>query len=284
MRQNQIALSSGYTVQEVNDGTIDNKGFELAANAQILQGPFSWNFGGNFALNRNKVIDVGGGNQIEAGQSEIEAIRAPLNYYITGQPANVFLGYKFDGIVQQPGGTNPVDGTAATPGDIKYIAGGPIPVGQGEYIIGNPNPKFYYGFNTSFRYKHFDLYIQANGVYGNDIFNFSKFTPSAQLQAWTPDNPTNLFPSVNSTRVYYSSNWYVQSGSYLRIQNANLGYTFQPGIIKGITNLRIYFSGSNLFTFTKFNPSFDPEVGENGQFSGTYRKPRQLSFGANVSF
>lgn len=284
LRQNQIALSSGYTVQEVNDGTIDNKGLELAANAQVLRGTFSWNLGANFALNRNKVIDVGGGNAIEAAQSEIEAIRAPLNYYITGQPAGVFLGYKFAGIVQQFGGTNPVDGTAATPGDIKYIAGGPYAVGQGEYIIGNPNPKFYYGFNTSFRYKQLDLYAQFYGVYGNDIFNFDKFTPSAQLQAWTPDNPTNLYPSVNSTRVYYASNWYVQKGSYLRIQNVNLGYTFKPGMIKGITNLRIYLSGANLYTFTKFNPSFDPEVGEDGQFNGSYRKPRQISFGANVTF
>lgn len=284
LRQNQIALSSGYTVIEVNDGVIDNKGLELAANADILRGKLSWNIGGNFALNRNKVLDVGGGNQIEAVGGEIEAIRAPLNYYIVGQPAQVFLGYKYDGIVQKAGGTNPVDGTAAQPGDIKYIAGGPIPVGQGEYIIGNPNPKFYYGFNTSLKYKQFDLYAQFYGVYGNDVFNFSKFTPSAQLQAWTPDNPTNLYPSVNSTRVYYSSNWYVQSGSYLRLQNINLGYTLKPGLIKGISNLRIYFSGANLMTFTKFNSSFDPEVGENGQFSGGYRKPRQFSLGLNVSF
>lgn len=284
LRQNQIALSSGFTVQEVNDGVINNKGLELTANAQILQGNFVWNLGGNISFNRNKVIDVGGGNAIEAAQSEIEAIRAPLNYYITGQPANIFLGYKFDGIVQKAGGTNPVDGTAAQPGDIKYIAGGPYPVGQGEYIIGNPNPKFYYGFNTSFRYKHFDLYLQFYGVYGNDIFNFDKFTPSAQLQAWTPDNPTNLYPSVNSTRVYYASNWYVQSGSFLRFQNANLGYTLKPNLIKGISSFRIYFSGENLYTFTGFNPSFDPEVGENGQFGGTYRKPRQLSLGLNVTF
>ncbi|SEO34283.1 TonB-linked outer membrane protein, SusC/RagA family [Mucilaginibacter gossypiicola] len=285
LRQNQVALSSGFSVIEVNDGTIDNRGVELAANAQIFQGnKFSWSVGGNFALNRNKVIAIGGGNQIEANGQDIEAIRAPLNYYINGQPANVFLGYKFDGIVQTAGGTNPVDGTAATVGDIKYLAGGPIAVGQGEYIIGNPNPKFYYGFNTSLKYGQFDLYAQFYGVSGNDIFNFQTFTPSAQLQAWTPDNHTNLYPSVNATRVYYASNWYVQKGTYLRLQNVNLGYTLKPNLIKGITNLRVYFSGTNLYTFTNFSPSFDPEVGENGQFGGNYRKPRQYSLGLNVSF
>jgi TonB-linked SusC/RagA family outer membrane protein len=284
LRQDQIALSSGFSLIEVNDGTIDNKGLELTTNAQILKGKLSWNVGGNIAFNRNKVIAIGGGNQIEANGGDIEAIRAPLNYYINGQPANVFVGYKFGGIVQKAGGTNPVDGTAATVGDIQYIAGGNIPVGTGEYIIGDPNPKFYYGFNTSFKYDRFDLYAQFYGTYGNSVFNFSKFTPSAQLQAWTPDNPTNLYPSVNSTRVYYSSDWYVQDGSYLRIQNVNLGYTLKTNLIKGISNLHVYVSGSNLYTFTKFSPSFDPEVGENGQFNGNYRKPRQFSLGLNVSF
>ncbi|MBK0378907.1 SusC/RagA family TonB-linked outer membrane protein [Mucilaginibacter segetis] len=285
LRLNQIALSSGYSVIQINDGTIDNKGFELGFNAQILNGGVDWSVGGNFGLNRNKVLQIGGGNDIEAAQGDIEAIRAPLNYYINGQPALVFVGYKYDGVIQETGGVSSVDGTVQKAGDLKYIAGGPLPVGQnGEYIIGNPNPKFTYSFNTALRYKRFDLSAQFYGVYGNDVFNFSKFTPSAQLQRWTPDNPTNLYPSVNSTRVNYSSDWYVEDGSFLRIQNVNLGYTLKSGLIKGISNLRIYFSGNNLYTFTKFNPSFDPEVQENGQFGGGYRKPRAYSLGLNVSF
>ncbi|MFD0793628.1 SusC/RagA family TonB-linked outer membrane protein [Mucilaginibacter litoreus] len=285
LRLNQIALSSGYSVIQINDGVIDNKGFELGVNAQILQGKLSWNVGGNLSINRNKVLKIGGGNSIEAAQGDIEAIRAPLNYYINGQPAQVFVGYLFDGIVQENGGVSPVDGTTQKAGDIRYIAGGPLPVGQnGKYIIGNPNPKFTYSFNTSVKYARFDLSAQFYGVQGNDIFNFSKFTPSAQLKRWTPDNPTNEYPSVNSTRVNYASDWYVQDGSFLRIQNVNIGYNFKPNFVKGISNLRIYFSGNNLYTFTKFNPSFDPEVGENGQFGGNYRKPRAYSLGVNVSF
>jgi len=285
LRLNQIALSSGYSVIQINDGTIDNKGFEFGFNGQILRGKFDWSVGGNFSLNRNKVLNIGGGNSIEAAQGDIEAIRAPLNYYINGYPAQVFVGYLYDGIVQQTGGTSPVDGTVQKAGDLKYIAGGPLPVGQnGKYIIGNPNPDFTYSFNTSLKYSRFDLSAQFYGVKGNDVFNFSKFTPSAQLQRWTPDNPTNLFPSVNSTRVNYASDWYIEDGSFLRIQNVNLGYTLKSGLIKGISNLRVYFSGNNLYTFTKFNPSFDPEVQENGQFGGNYRKPRAYSLGVNVSF
>ena len=284
LRSEPIALSSGFSLIEVNDGTIDNRGLELAGNAHILQGRLKWNVGANISFNRNKVISVGGGDNLVTNEGEIQSIRAPLNYYIDGQPANVFLGYKFGGIVQQPGGTNPVDGTAAQVGDIKYIAGGPIPVGQGEYIIGNPNPKCYYGFNTSLNYDHFDLYVQFNGVYGNDIFNFAKFGPAEELQGWTPDNRTNLYPAVNSVRVYYASDWYVQSGSYLRIQNINFGYTLPPNLIKGISNLRVFFSGSNLYTFDNIGPSFDPEVGADGQNNSAYLKPRQYSLGVNVSF
>jgi len=284
LRSEPIALSSGFSLIEVNDGTIDNKGLELSGNARILEGALKWNVGANISFNRNKVISVGGGDNLITNEGEIESIRAPLNYDIDGQPANVFLGYKFGGIVQQAGGTNPVDGTPAQVGDIKYIAGGPIPVGQGEYIIGNPNPKCYYGFNTSLSYDHFDLYVQLNGVYGNDIFNFAKFGPAEELQAWTPDNRTNLYPSVNSVRVYYASDWYVQSGSYLRIQNVNLGYNLPTNLIKGISNLRVFLSGSNLYTFDKIGPSFDPEVGADGQNNGAYLKPREYSLGVNVSF
>jgi TonB-linked SusC/RagA family outer membrane protein len=285
LRLNQIALSSGYSVIQINDGVIDNKGFELGVNAQVLQGKLSWNVGGNISINRNKVLNIGGGNSIEANGGEIESIRAPLNYFINGQPANVFVGYLFNGINQTDGNISPVDNAVQKAGDIKYLAGGPLPIGQnGEYIIGNPNPKFTYSLNTSLKYNGFDLSAQVYGVQGNDIFNFAKFTPSAQLQRWTPDNPSNTYPSVNSTRVNYASSWYVQDGSFLRIQNVNLGYNFKPNLVKGITNLRIYFSGNNLYTFTKFNPSFDPEVGENGQFGGNYRKPRAYSLGLNVTF
>jgi len=284
LRLNQIALSSGYSVIQINDGVIDNKGFELGVNAQILKGELSWNVGGNLSINRNKVLNIGGGNSIE-DTGVIEAIRAPLNYFINGQPANVFVGYLFDGINQVDGNISPVDNAVQKAGDIKYLAGGPLPVGQnGEYIIGNPNPKFTYSLNTSLKYHRFDFSAQVYGVQGNDIFNFSKFTPSAQLQRWTPDNPSNVYPSVNSTRVNYASTWYVQDGSFLRIQNVNLGYNFKPNALKGISNLRVYFSGNNLYTFTKFNPSYDPEVGENGQFGGNYRKPRAYSLGLNVTF
>ena len=149
-------------------------------------------------------------------------------------------------------------------------------------VIGNPNPKFIYSFNTQLSYKGFDLSAQLYGVYGNDVFDFVKFSPSRQLQRWTPDNPSNEYPSVNSTRGYRPSDWFITKGTYLRVQNVNLGYNFPTVKIKGISSIRIYLSGNNLYTFTKFHKGYNPEVPANGQNWGSYPKPRAFTLGVNL--
>jgi len=223
----------------------------------------------------------------------IEMLRAPLNAYVIGKPNNSFYGYKSDGIIQtvEEGQASGLTGDMAKPGEIKYkdISGvDGKPDGKiDDYdrtVIGNPNPKFIYSFNTRLEYKGFDLTAQIYGVQGNDVFDFQKFSASGQLQRWTPDNPTNKYPSVNSTRAYYGSDWFVTKGSYMRIQNATLGYNFKSQVIPGINSLRIYLSGNNLYTFTKFHKGYNPEVQENGQNWGSYPKPRAFSLGVNVGF
>jgi TonB-linked SusC/RagA family outer membrane protein len=285
LRQTYITPSSGYDRLWVNDGEIENKGIELGLNAEILNGPLQWSVGGNFTLNRNKLLSVGQDNFVWNGSS-IEMLRAPLNAFIVGQPINVFYGYKTNGIIQtvDEGIASGLTGDMAKPGEIKYVdLNGDGKVDDNDRtIIGNPNPKFLYSLNTSLRFKGFDLSTQLYGVYGNDVFDFRKFSPSGQLQRWTPDNPTNEYPRVNSNRAYYGSDFFVTSGSFLRVQNVTLGYNFKSGLIKGVESLRVYFSGNNLYTFTKFHTGFDPEVGGNGQQWGSYPRPRALSLGVNI--
>ncbi|MDF7814195.1 TonB-dependent receptor [Hymenobacter sp. YC55] len=285
LRQTYITPSSGYDRLWVNDGEIENKGVELGLNAEILNGPLQWSVGGNFTLNRNKLLSVGDDKFVWNGSS-IEMLRAPLNAFIVGQPINVFYGYKTAGVIQtvEEGQATGLTGDMAKPGELKYVDlnnDGKVDDND-RTIIGNPNPKFLYSLNTSLRCKGFDLSTQLYGVYGNDVFDFRKFSPSGQLQRWTPDNPTNAYPSVNSNRAYYGSDWFVTSGSFLRVQNVTLGYNFKSGLIKGVESLRVYFSGNNLYTFTKFHTGFDPEVGGNGQQWGSYPRPRALSLGVNI--
>ncbi|HTJ50416.1 MAG TPA: TonB-dependent receptor, partial [Cyclobacteriaceae bacterium] len=228
LRKNNMAPSSGYDKIWINDGVIDNKGIEVALNALILTGDVNWSVGGNFTRNRNEVVSMGTDSFLWNG-SNIEMLRAPINAYVIGKPYNSFYGYKTDGIVQtlQEGQEAGLTGDMAKPGEIKYkdISGvDGKPDGKiDDYdrtVIGNPNPKFIYSFNTRLEYKGFDFTTQIYGVHGNDVFDFQKFSPSGQLQRWTPDNPTNKYPSVNSTRAYYGSDWFVTKGSYMRIQNA----------------------------------------------------------------
>jgi TonB-dependent starch-binding outer membrane protein SusC len=107
-------------------------------------------------------------------------------------------------------------------------------------------------------------------------------TPSRQILRWTPDNPSDKYPRANSNRGYRASDFYITDGSFLRIQNVTLGYNAKPNLIKGISSIRIYLSGNNLYTFTKFNPGFDPEVGELGVSNGAYPRPRAFSLGFNI--
>ncbi|SDJ89898.1 TonB-linked outer membrane protein, SusC/RagA family [Catalinimonas alkaloidigena] len=284
LRRSNITPSSGYDRIWVNDGVIDNQGIELGLNGQILNGPLEWTLGGNFTLNRNKVVSMGE-NEFVWNGSSIEMLRSPLNAFLIGQPYNAFYGYRTDGIIQtqEEGEAAGLSGDMAQPGEIKYVdlnEDGKVDDND-RTVIGNPNPDFIYTINTSLRYRNFDFSAQLYGVQGNDIFDFQKFSPSRQVQRWTPDNPTDAFPSVSSNRAYYGSDWFVTDGSFLRIQNLTLGYNVPLENVKALSNVRVYLSASNLYTFTKFHTGYDPEVQENGQNWGSYPRPRVFSLGLN---
>jgi hypothetical protein len=204
-----------------------------------------------------------------------------------------FFGYKTDGIIQtlEEGIEAGLTGRDAEPGEIKYLdISGPEGTPDGvvneldRTIIGNPNPDFIYSFNTNVRFRQFDLSAQLYGVQGNDVFDFQTMTPSRQIMRWTLDHPSKVYPRANSQRGYRASDFFITDGSFLRIQNITLGYNIKSGTIKGVQSFRIYASVNNLYTFTKFNTGFDPEVGENGINTGGYPRPRAFSLGLNIGF
>lgn len=288
LRLKTIAPSAGYDQQWINDGEVSNKGFELGLNANIIRhNDFDWTLGANFTRNRNKVVSMGESDRVEIG-SLYEMVRQRVNTFTVGQPMYSYYGYKSAGIIQtvEEGVAAGLTGADAQPGEIKYVdlnGDGQID-GNDRTIIGNPNPDFIYSINTSLRYKRFDLTAQLYGVQGNDVFDFRKMSPSHQLQRWTPDNPSTEYPRANSSRGYRASDFFITDGSFLRIQNVTLGYTSKLQFVKGIKSLRVFVSGNNLYTFSKFNKGFDPEVGESGIHEGSYPKTRALSLGLNVGF
>lgn len=286
-----LPLSSGYASMIGNFGSLQNKGLEIAANANILNGPLKWSVSGNITFNRNKILSLDGGTTLE---------RFVTNYTVlqVGQPIGVFKTYVFDGINQT--------GEAITPGydgrlgghKVKDLNNDGVIDANDQIITGNPNPKFIYGFSTNLAYKRFDLSAFFSGSYGNDIYNASRLSfenPLGQrnqfvgvLDRWTVDNPSNQYVSPAVAGRLPISNYVVENGSYLRMKNLMLGYTIPT--IKGINRLRVYVSANNLFTITKYT-GFDPEVnsyaGSNTQIgidNLVYPQSRSFLGGIQVTF
>jgi hypothetical protein len=121
-------------------------------------------------------------------------------------------------------------------------------------------------------------------VYGNEILNTMKFkTPTDVPLRWTTDNPTNDYPSLDYSRGrVYMSDYYITDGSYLKLQNLNIGYTTALSRLK-ISSLRIYMNVNNLLTLTGF-PGYDPEVGIDGIYWGGKPRMRTATLGVNLTF
>ena len=301
LRERNLALSSGYDKMWVNDGKIQNRGFEVTVDADILQTK-DWQLSGTliYSRNRNKVKDLG--NTLESGLvtdpmtgmlfeysgNSLEQYRDYTNILAIGQPVNVFYGYKVDGIVQtlNEGIDAGLSGDYANPGEFKYMnLNGDSEISEADKtIIGDPNPDFTASLALNLSWKKFDVSIFLNGVFGQDVLNTKAFgEPSNSPLRWTPDNPTNKYPSLRDGRQVKISDWWIEDGSFLRVQNLNIGYTFDLPKKSFLSKARIYMNASNLYTFTKFK-GYDPEVGLDGVYSGGYPRLRKWTFGLDLTF
>lgn len=300
LRQRNLALSSSYDKMWVNDGKIQNRGFELTADANILDTK-DWHLASTFifSLNRNKVKDLG--NRVESGLvtdpltgmlfeysgNSLEQYRDYTNILAIGQPINVFYGYRVDGIIQtmNQGIDAGLTGDYAQPGEFNYMdldGSGSITTAD-KCVIGDPNPDFTASLNLNIGWKKWTLNLFLNGVFGNDVLNTQRFgQPSNQPLRWTRDNPTNAYPSLRDGRQTKISDWWIEDGSFLRVQNVTLGYTFD--FKKSfVDRLHLYAGVSNLYTFSHFK-GYDPEVGLNGIYSGGYPRLRKWTIGFDLTF
>ena len=299
LREKYLPLSSGYDKMWVNDGNIRNRGFELTLDGDIVSRKntsFSATF--IFSRNRNKVTDLGNavssglstdyltGMQYEVCGQSLSMFNGNPSVYAIGYPMYVFYGYRVDGIIQQ--GEDPgfmsSDGKDL-PGELKYVdLNGDYAIDDRDRcIIGDPNPDFTASLNLAFRYKNLDVSVFFNGVFGNDvIYNGYTYDPRVKIKRWTPDNPTNKYPRLNSTRSYLFSDYFVHDGSFVRLQNINIGYTI-PVRKAFIRSVRVFANIDNAYTFTKFD-GYDPEVGVDGIYWGGYPRLRKYTIGLDLKF
>lgn len=302
LRERNIAPSSGYDRMWVNDGKIRNRGIEATLDG-IIYSDKDWKVGATLVVshNRNEVLSLG--NAIQAGLktdkrtgmqyeyygNSLGQFRGYTNILAIGQPMYVFYGYKTDGIVQslEEGLTAGLMGDDAEPGEFKYVdvdESGTVDEDD-RCIIGDPNPDLLASLSLDVAWKNFDASIFFNGVFGNDVINTQRFgQPSNIPLRWTPDNPTNDYPRLRDDRQTKFSSWWIEDGSFVRIQTLAIGYTIpMRRKIKFMDSIRMYINIDNLYTFTKFT-GYDPEVSALGIYSGGYPRLRRWTFGIDFNF
>lgn len=302
-----VPVTSGYSdiyVPSINAGKIVNKGIELSLSTKNFVHEFQWSTDVVLSYNKNKVESINGDTPIITGST---GLNSSISLIQGGYPVNVFYGYVTDGVFQtqadvanhaiQMPGTNPATSTAA--GDIRFkdLNSDGIINDKDRTFLGNPNPKFTYSLNNTFSYKNFDLSVYFQGVYGNDIYNANRmYTESmsivnnqtiATLDRWNGAGTSNSMPRAvygdpnSNARV---SDRFVEDGSYLKLKNINLSYTFPSTAFENLfSSARIYFSAQNVFTITSYD-GFDPEVSVSGIDNNVYPVTRIFSLGFNVSF
>lgn len=287
-----------------NQADIQNRGFELSVSwDQTVNKDFSFHISANGSLNNNKVLSVSTGkNPIYAGG--VGATGGQLTTRtVVGQPIGEFYGLPVIGIFQNQDQINKSAqaNTGAHPGDFIYkdVNGDGVISGLDRIPLGNPNPKYLYGINTSFNYKQFDLMLDFQGVADVSIYNANKglrygnenYTLNFYDHRWHGDGTSNVDPSANigGDQNYIPNSWFVESGSYFRVRNLQLGYTIPQDLTNRwhISRLRIFANAQNPFNFFKYT-GFTPEVGGSPTNAGidinTYPLYATYNFGVNLSF
>jgi len=305
--------SAGYNGAGVyqNVASMRNKGFDFQLGYNKTQGKFTWNITGILSTLKNDVVTLNtptavidqGGDQDFGGGTAITRTTA-------GQPIQSYYGYIVDGIFQTADevakSAYQTDNTA--PGDLKFrdLNNDNKITDADRTFLGNYFPDFTYSLNYSASYKNFDLSIFFQGVQGNEIFNAGRIITEGMarlfgagtnvLKAWTPENTNTNIPRAISgdpnQNVRPSTRW-IEDGSYLRLKNVALGYTFNNSSLQwtggAVKSIRLYVSGFNLLTFTKYK-GWDPEIGSknttltNGIDYGQYPSARSFQVGIQAGF
>lgn len=290
-----LPLSTGFESGIQNVGKVVNRGIEFQLGTRNLTGKFKWNTDFNISFNDNKVLDMAGSPVIYTGALD-KKIAGNVSIIKEGLPLGTFWGYEAAGV-------NPQDGRMMyenAEGMLVYEEDLDPDVDRRE--IGCAQPVFTYGINNDFRWKNLSLSILLQGSYGNDIFNATRmFTEgmfdsrnqsSAVLMRWRNPGDYTTIPRPEKDNYPVISSRFVEDGSYLKIRNVRLGYSFPERWISRIRlkSLSVYVSADNLVTWTNYS-GLDPEVNIGGTSAtamsidqGVVPHPRTYVFGVNVVF
>ena len=267
-----------------NAGSVENRGVEMVLNYRESIGNVRSNIGINFTTYRNEVISLGGNDAVIMDAAFKNA--GFVTRTEVGHPIGCFYGYKTDGLFQNwdevnehtyidKNGDEQMVQPDAAPGDIRYRDDDHDGEKDKGYI-GSPHPDFIMGLNADVTYRGFDLKLGLQGVYGNEIFNGTRWytengtaysnLDTKMLNRWTGEGSINdvNYPRMNNKDAnnMMISDRYIEDGSYLRLKTVQLGYTFDESSLRRfrIKKCRLYIGVENLLTFTRYS-GLEPEVG-----------------------
>ena len=295
-----IPITSGFedtTTTYTNAGKVRNQGIEMSLHTINLTGELGWETNLTATYNKNKIKDLNSDVPYYINQIN--------NSYVTmlakDYPINVFYGYVTDGIFQNQSEVNThAVQPGADPGDIRFrdLNNDGVINDSDRTVIGNPNPSWLFSMNNSLSYKGFELSVFLQGIAGNKIYNANNIDNTGMaaaynqttdvLKRWQGEGTSNSMPRAvfgdpnQNTRV---SDRFVENGSYLRLKNITLSYTFPKQWLQKaqIENARLSLSCENVATITGYS-GFDPEVGINGIDQNRYPISRTFSLGLNFNF
>jgi TonB-linked SusC/RagA family outer membrane protein len=298
----QILMSTGNNGgnPNVNAATLQNTGFEFSGTWRETKGHWRYSFNANVSTVKNEILELGYGREYFTQWNTQSHVGEPIGEWYLIKMDGIFrsmdevLAHTHEGNLIQPN---------AQPGDIRfedYNNDGMITDADRQHV-GSPWPDFNLSINGTVAWKGLDFQLQMAGAFGHEVFNgprsgMDRYDDNSNYRAdydpWTPDNvnaedPRPIYQDGRNA-IGNQSRW-IEDGSYLRVKQMALGYTFPESILgNSVENLRLFVNAQNLFTFTNYT-GLDPEfrndnIWERGFDYGAFPNPKSVTIGAQLTF
>jgi TonB-dependent starch-binding outer membrane protein SusC len=273
---------------------------------------FAWHSNVSFSKNKNRVLDLGGQQQIFADLLTTD-YNLPGTLIQVGQPLGVFYGFKSGGVIRDSAQAAAIpyrnfNGSTFKPGQmliLKTTPGDTVTLAD-RTVVGDPTPDFNYGWTNTFSFRGIELTGLLQGQHGGKILNVNRIrtesSPRANISvdrfvnAWTPANPDAKYPAIGENPDQVGTNNFtdnlLESASYLRLRSLTVSYGLPPRVLGrlGASSARLYLTGTNLFTVSNYS-GFDPDVSaqsvtnvNRGVDIGAYPLSRTFTLGLGFNY
>jgi len=275
----QLPTMTGFSSIPFNIGKVHNNGIEFTLNGKILNTQkLSWVASVNYSRNRNRIVSILGSENDQNDDGKEDDLVA--NSLFIGEPQGVIYDYEITGELWQLADLDAgIIPSGFTPGTLKVVDqndDGIFSANDDRKILGYTDPSYRFGITNTFQYKNFNLYVFINSIQGGRDYYRAKVDPAwtfdniefitqgtgpkGAFDYWMPENPNSKYRRLDWNPSY--EGFHYDQRNFIRLQDITLSYSFRNNLIRklSINNLKIYASGKNLLTLTKWE-GLDPELG-----------------------